>query len=150
MKFASPFDAAWSIHVGMNVRDKPAFYAGIARALKPGAPFVIYDVLAKGGGELHFPLPWADSPKTSFLATQAEMEAVLTGAGFEILQTEDHTEQSLAFFEENASRMKKLGGPPPLGLHLVMGAAFPKTIANAQRILAEGLAAPVAIQARRT
>ena len=145
-----PYDAAWSIHVGMNVRDKPAFYAGIAKALKPGAPFVIYDVLSNGGGGIHFPVPWAKSPESSFVATLDEMKGHLAGAGFEVLQTNDQTAESLAFFEQIAARQQKLDAPPPLGLHLVLGPDFAKMIPNLRKNLAEGRARVAAILCRKT
>ena len=146
---AGPYDAAWTIHVGMNVRDKPAFYAGIAKALKPGASFVIYDVLSNGGGDIHFPVPWANTAESSFVATLDEMKGHLAGAGFEVLQASDQTAESLAFFEESAARLQKLGAPPPLGLHLVLGPDFAKMIPNLWKNLAEGRAQVAAILCRK-
>jgi ubiquinone/menaquinone biosynthesis C-methylase UbiE len=35
------FDAATLIHVGMNLPDKPALFAGVARALRPGGTFAV-------------------------------------------------------------------------------------------------------------
>ena len=55
----SSFDAAWSIHVGMNVEDKGSLYASVAHVLKPGAPFVLFDILSAGAGEPTYPAPWA-------------------------------------------------------------------------------------------
>ncbi|MCZ6627504.1 MAG: class I SAM-dependent methyltransferase [SAR324 cluster bacterium] len=146
---AGPYDAAWTIHVGMNVRDKPAFYAGIAKALKPGASFVIYDVLSNGGGDFHFPLPWAKTPESSFVATLDEMKGHLAGAGFELLQVSNQTAESLAFFDEIAARSQKLGAPPPLGLHLVLGPDLSKMIPNLRKNLAEGRAQVGAILCRK-
>ena len=146
---AEPYDAAWTIHVGMNVQYKPAFYAGIARALKPGASFVIYDVLSNGGGGIHYPVPWAKTADSSFVATFDEMKDHLAGAGFEVLQTNDQTAESLAFFEQNAARQQKLGALPPLGLHLVLGPDFAKMIPNLRKNLAEGRARVMAILCRK-
>ena len=147
---AGPYDAAWTIHVGMNVRDKSTFYAGIAKALKPGASFVIYDVLSGGGGDIHFPVPWAKTPESSFVATLAEMKGHLTGAGFEVLQAIDQTAESLAFFDAVAAHQQKQGAPPPLGLHLVLGPDFAKMIPNLRKNLAEGRAQVAAILCRKT
>lgn len=146
---SGPYDAAWTIHVGMNVRDKPAFYAGIAKALKPGASFVIYDVLSNGVSDLHFPVPWANTPESSFVATLDEMKGHLAGAGFEVLQTSDQTAESLAFFEQIAARQQKPSAPPPLGLHLVLGPDFAKMIPNLRKNLAEGRARVAAILCRK-
>ncbi|HYQ73124.1 MAG TPA: methyltransferase domain-containing protein, partial [Gammaproteobacteria bacterium] len=35
------FDAAYTLHVAMNISDRDRMYAEAARVLKPGAPFVI-------------------------------------------------------------------------------------------------------------
>jgi ubiquinone/menaquinone biosynthesis C-methylase UbiE len=40
------FDAAYTIHVGMNIQDKAGLYREVGRVLKPGAVFGIYDVMA--------------------------------------------------------------------------------------------------------
>ncbi len=43
----------------------------------------------------------------------------------------------------------KSGGPPPLGLHLVLGPTFKEIIAGARRNLAEGRLAPTVICTRK-
>ena len=43
-------------------------------------------------GEPYFPVPWATTPETSFLATVAQTRADLAAAGFEIVSFEDTTE----------------------------------------------------------
>jgi ubiquinone/menaquinone biosynthesis C-methylase UbiE len=63
------FDGAYMIHVGMNIADKPALMRGVARVLRPGGFFAIYDVMRVGPGELAFPVPWASQPATSFVET---------------------------------------------------------------------------------
>ena len=144
----SSFDAAWSIHVGMNVEDKGALYAGVAHVLKPGAPFVVFDILAAGAEEPRYPAPWAATPEQSFLATADEMSAHLERAGFSIMEIKDETSQALAFLDETAARTEG-GGPPPLGLHLVLGPTFKGIIAVTRRNLAEGRLAPTLIYTRK-
>jgi ubiquinone/menaquinone biosynthesis C-methylase UbiE len=146
---ASPFDAAWSIHVSMNVEDKSSLYASVAHVVKPGAPFVLFDILSAGTEEPQYPAPWAATPKQSFLATADEMSAHLERAGFSIIEIKDQTSQSLAFLDESIARTKSLGGPPPLGLHLVLGPNFKEIIEVARRNLAEGRLAPTVIYARK-
>ena len=121
------FDAAMTIHVAMNIAAKDAVYANAKRVLKPGGIFAIYDILQGEGGELLYPVPWAREPSISHLATPAEMESLLTAAGFSILEARDSTEESQAWFEKRLASMKT-AGPPPLsfsrraavtsGLHL--------------------------------
>ena len=50
---------------------------------------------------------------------------------------------------ENNARMKSLGGPPPLGLHLVLGPTFKEIIAVTRQNLAEGRLAPTVIYTRK-
>lgn len=145
----SPFDAAWSIHVGMNVEDKRSLYASVARVVKPGAPFVLFDILSAGAGDPQYPAPWAATPEQSFLATADEMSAHLERAGFSIPEFKDQTSQALAFIDETIAQTEKLGGPPPLGLQLVLGPAFKEIIAGLRLNLAEGRLAPTVIHTRK-
>ncbi len=145
----SSFDAAWSIHVGMNIEDKGSLYASVAHVLKPGAPFVLFDILSAGTDEPQYPAPWAATPEQSFLATADEMPAQLERAGFSIIEIEDQTTQTLAFLDENIARTKNLDGPPPLGLHLILGPNFKEILAGVRRNLAEGRLAPTVICTRK-
>ena len=130
------FDAAMTIHVAMNVADKPAFYAGAKRALKPGRIFAVYDVLQGEGGPVLFPVPWAREPSISHLATPAQMRELLAGAGFRILEEIDSTEQSAAWFRDRAAAMAK-AGRPPLGFGLFLGADYAQMARNQVQNLAE-------------
>ena len=89
----SSFDAAWTIHVGMNVQDKGSLYVSVAHVLKPGAQFLLFDILSAGAEEPQYPTPWAATPEQSFLATADEMSAHLGGAGFSIIEIKDQTSQ---------------------------------------------------------
>lgn len=143
------FDAAWSIHVGMNIEDKAGLYQGIARVLKPSARLVIFDILATGKNEIHFPVPWAAEPAHSFLATVDEMRAHLEAAGFAITEIIDQTFQSIAFLDESFARLEKHGAPPPLSLQTIAGSAFGEAIKCLHGNLTEGLVAPTIIHARK-
>jgi ubiquinone/menaquinone biosynthesis C-methylase UbiE len=138
------FDAAWTIHVGMNVADKGSLYASVANVLKPGAPFVLFDVLSVGDEEPQYP-----APEQSFLATADQMSEHLECAGFSVMEIKDQTSQAIAFLDESISQMKSGGGPPPLGLHLVLGPTFQEIIARARRNLAEGCLAPTVLYTRK-
>lgn len=63
------FDVVWTQHTAMNIQDKRTLYAEIRRVLKSGGLLAIYDILAGPVGPLHFPVPWARDPSTSFLIT---------------------------------------------------------------------------------
>ncbi|HRQ60832.1 MAG TPA: methyltransferase domain-containing protein [Alphaproteobacteria bacterium] len=78
----SAFDAALTMHVGMNVPDKAGFYREIARILKPGGRLGVYDVMKTGDAPLSYPLPWAEDSQTSFLESADAIEEHLKNAGF--------------------------------------------------------------------
>ncbi len=113
------FDAAYTQHVAMNIADKPGLYAEVARVLKAGAGFGIYDILQGPGGEAYYPTPWANDRSTSFLATPDEMRRLLAAAGFRIESWRDRTAAARTFFETALARSAERG-PPPLGLHLLL------------------------------
>ena len=55
-------DAAYMLHVGMNIAEKPALASDIFRVLKPGGKFGVFDMLkVPGGEELLYPLPPAST-----------------------------------------------------------------------------------------
>lgn len=115
------FDAAWTIHVGMNIADKLACYSEVFRVLKPGALFVIYDVLTTGDQAIHYPVPWAQTAATSFPVTRTALTTTLAQAGFTVTTVADHTTKALASLERAVAQQSQQTAPPPLGLHLVLG-----------------------------
>lgn len=130
------FDAAMTIHVGMNVPDKHAMFREVRRVVRPGGRFAVYDVLEGEGGDVLFPVPWAREPSISHLATPDEMETLLAGAGFELLDALDSSDESEAWFEEMATRMA-MGGLPPVSFRPFLGEDFPDMARNQVRNLRE-------------
>jgi len=146
---SNSFDAAITFHVAMNIFDRPALYAEIARAMKPGAELCIYDMMKIGTAPVTFPVPWAETPGTSYLVSADEMHQLLGAAGFEIEQQEDRTASAVEFFQRVASAQSG-GRPPPLGTHLLMGPNAKEKIANIKVNIEAGCIAPVLMIARRT
>jgi len=142
------FDAAITIHVAMNISRRAALYREIARVMKPGATLCIFDVMKKSDKALAFPVPWAQSQETSHLTTPDEMRMLLADAGFEIREIEDRTDFALNFFKENMAAAKD--GPPPLGIHTVMGESAPERLKNVLSNIEKGCIAPVQMIASRT
>ena len=112
-----PFDdAGFSVvvsqHVQMNVNDKRRLYQEARRVLVTGGRLAIWDVTDGKPGQLDYPLPWADRPELSSLASADQLRAVIAAAGFTVVHWNDLTEPAALFMENFLS-----GSPGPLGLH---------------------------------
>lgn len=143
------FDGAYMLHVGMNIEDKAGLFAGVRRVLKPGDVFGIYDVMRQDGeGELGFPVPWASSPETSFVESAATYRRLLESAGFAVRKERSRRGFAIDFFRRMRAQAARSGGPPPLGLHVLMGASAPQKAANMIDNLERGLIAPTEIVAQ--
>lgn len=108
------FDAVWTQHASMNVSDKPALYAETRRVLRPGGTFALHDVHAGPLQPILFPVPWADAPSVSFLATPQETRSLVTSAGFELIEWRDRTQEAIEFFRAWAAASQR----PALGVHV--------------------------------
>lgn len=149
MPFAdAAFDAAVTLHVAMNIEDRAGLYREVARVLRPGAVFCIYDVMKGAREGLPYPVPWADTPATSHLVTPMAMRALLTGAGFSIEDIEDRTDFGISFFRERLAAGTG-APPPPLGLHLLMGTNTREKFQNVLAGLEGECICPVVMVARR-
>ena len=145
---AAAFDRATMLHVGMNIADKAALMGEVARVTRRGALFGIYDVMRQGAGPVVYPVAWAADEATSFLGAPEDYRAALEGAGFEVLRVQDNRTAALAFFDAIKARLAA-GGPPPLGLHIVMGRDAKAKVANMHANLLSGAISPVQMLARR-
>jgi ubiquinone/menaquinone biosynthesis C-methylase UbiE len=130
------FDAAVSIHAAMNIPNKDRMYAEARRVVKPTGIFAVYDVLQGEGGDVLYPVPWARDPSISYLATPDEMESLLAGAGFEILEIRDSSDESQKWFADLAARLAT-SGPPPVTFRVFLGDDFPTMARNQVRNLTE-------------
>jgi sarcosine/dimethylglycine N-methyltransferase len=106
------FDVVFSQHVQMNVADKSRLYGEARRVLRDSGRIAIWDIASGGGGELNYPLPWADRPGHSHLVTPDELRSVVEGAGFAIQHWNDHTDQAAALMQTFLTLPTN-----PLGLH---------------------------------
>ena len=131
------FDLAWTQHVQMNIADKAAFYREVLRVLKPRGRFVFHDLLAGPGGPLHFPTHWAEEPSMSFLIAPDEFRALLESVGFRVLEWRDTTDIARDWYLGKVKEAQNAPGPPPLGLHLLLGETGPAKFANVTRNLTE-------------
>lgn len=140
---ADEFDAAYMLHVGMNVPDKASLFAEVRRVLKPGGKFGIYDVMRTGDGEAAFPLPWASGPAASFVDEAAHYRAGLEQAGFVVESERNLRDLALDVF----ARASRSAGSP-LGLHLAMGSTAAAKLRNLAAAISGGVLSPVEMIAR--
>lgn len=130
------FDAAMTLHVGMNIENKDEMYAQAHRVLRPGGKFVMYDVLQDEGGKLHFPVPWAREPMISHLATIEEMRSLLTGAGFQIIEVVNNSDECRSWYKARSNQITK-SGSVGVSQQIFLGDDFPKMARNMIRNLSE-------------
>ena len=129
---ARSFDVVVSQHVQMNVPDKDRLYREARRVLVPGGRLAVWDVAAGADGELDYPLPWADRPELSHLASAGRLRMAIGAAGFELVHWNDLTEGAAGFMRA------LLAEPPgPLGLHAFV-TDFATKAGNLTRGLADG------------
>lgn len=145
---ADTMDAAYMIHVGMNIADKAGIAREAARVLKPGGIFAIYDVMQVGEGDMDYPAPWAASSDQSALAPAETYETALKSVGFELTDRIDRTAFAEKFFAELAAAQNAAEGPPALGLHLIMGKDTALKVRHMVQNIQAGLIAPIEIHAR--
>lgn len=151
------FDAAYVMHVGMNIADKPRMMAEAARVLRPGSKLVIYDVMTQRDGPVTYPLPWSDVLENSAVDRLAAYDKALEVAGLVIEARETKRDFAVGFFEAMIERMNEAQGsvaeggrgPGPLGLHLLMGANAREKVDNVFGQIKDGLLAPVLVTCRK-
>ena len=130
---AAGFDLVWCEHVAMNIPDRSKLYREFRRVLKAGGRLAFYDVVAVDGAAPHYPLPWSETPATSFLLTrQATLDAI-GASGFLVQAERDVSQEALDWFQ-------RISGAAPQGLNLslVMGPRMAVMAANLARNLREG------------
>jgi ubiquinone/menaquinone biosynthesis C-methylase UbiE len=137
MPFAdASFDLVWSQNAAMNIADRDRLYGEMRRVLTPAGRLAFQDVAAGPSGDPHYPTPWANDKSISFLFTPQSTRAALERIGFRVLAWHDSTQEAL---EQQLARAKALegGSLPPLGLHILIGEAYPAVTKNMLRSLQE-------------
>jgi sarcosine/dimethylglycine N-methyltransferase len=108
------FDAAYTMHVQMNVADKKTYFTEIARRLRPWARFATFEGCVNGATQPTPPLPWSLDGTDSYLATPDELRDTIASSGFEILEWVDETQWVLRWFEDLGKRITADGSAATL------------------------------------
>jgi SAM-dependent methyltransferase len=125
------FDLVTMFHVGMNIADKERLFAEVGRVLRPGGQFALFDVMQDDSADpLVFPLPWSDVPENSHVEPAATYIDAAAAAGLSLHAQRYRRDFALSFFANVFAAMEKSGGPPPLGIHLLMGDAAGAKLKN--------------------
>ena len=140
----SSFDHCYMIHVGMNIQDKSRLFEEVFTVLKPGGSFGIYDIMHSGMGTVDYPVPWANAPEYSFLASPSEYKSLLGEGGFQILHQEERSLFAKEFFEAQQQKT-----PTPLGLHTLIGPNMKVQFRNMISAIFADAIAPVEIIAQK-
>ncbi|WP_427924170.1 SAM-dependent methyltransferase [Streptomyces sp. cg40] len=77
-----PFDAAITMHVQMNVRDKTPWFRHIAERLAPGARLALWEVCQPHPADLPWPMPWSLDGTDSFVVPAETLLGCVQDAGF--------------------------------------------------------------------
>ncbi len=136
------FDLATMLHVGMNIEDKHALFREAARILAPGGRFAVYDLMAIKDGHHDFPVPWASDPAASHVAPPETYKAAAAAAGLRLVAETDRRDFALAHFDKLKAEREKAGGPPLLGIHLIMGSDAGERFLNLTRAVRSGSLGP--------
>jgi SAM-dependent methyltransferase len=113
------FDLVWTQAVWQSVEDKPALSAEIHRVLAPGGRLALLEVIGDGG-DLHYPVPWADGPAESFVVSGDSIASLLQDAGFLVETWRAGADAQTAIVAAVADTERMAPGLPGVGLDLVM------------------------------
>lgn len=132
------FDAAYTIHVAMNIAARADFYREIARTLKPKGLFALYDImLCHEDKQPRFPMPWADTAQTSHLLTEQQTIALLKENGFTITARQSYHDDGL----QQVRRMREKAAEKDI--------SHPDKFTNLETALRDDICTPIMIYAQK-
>lgn len=131
------FDLVWTQQAGANIENKLRLYQEVNRVLAVGGRLVFQEVLRGPETPLHLPVPWAREGGLSFLQPPDAIRDLLARAGFREMIWHDVTAQYVDEYRKLAAQTADPGGPPPLGIHLILGPEAGQMRRNVVRNLEE-------------
>jgi SAM-dependent methyltransferase len=138
------FDGGYTQHVTMNIADRVLFFGEAFRVLKPGAFFALTEHGLGPEGSPHYPLPWSEDGRGSYLVRPADTVIYLKEAGFVIVEVEDTGAKYLHGYRR-ALELAAQGALPPFGVNVLMGPTAPAKTINAARNIEERRTHPIKI-----
>jgi ubiquinone/menaquinone biosynthesis C-methylase UbiE len=140
------FDVVWTQYASMNIADKKRLYSEMHRVLKPDGGKLAVEEAYKGSSDmndssLYFPVPWAAGASISHLISAEEARRLLKEViGFKEVVWEDKTQHVIDWIKQMMKRAQQTsgGGPPPLGIHVVVGPQWSEMVKNALKNVEEG------------
>ena len=126
-----------------SLEAKQTLVAEVSRVLRPGAKFEIYDIMKTNDEELIYPVPWATTSETSWLARPEDYRSAFEGNGFAIVEETDRRAFAIEFFKKMKAASDAAKGPPPLGLHVLMQQSTAEKIPNMVANLAANRISPI-------
>jgi len=98
------FDGVLLQHCTMNIPDKRCLFGECARVLRQGGVLALHEWVKLGGDPVILPVRWADTPDINFIASKAEFEQVLAGAGFVAVEVREVSKEGRGWMEAQAAR----------------------------------------------
>lgn len=125
------FDVVWTQHSTMNIADKPALYRAARRMLRDDGVLAMHEITAGGNQPVPYPQPWASDGSISHLAAPDDLRRTIEGAGFVARSWSNASPDATDWFRQRLA--KRPPHPPPLGLHILLGARFLESFQNLLR-----------------
>ncbi len=128
---ANYFDVVWTQHVSMNIENRAQLHREVARVLRAGGRFAIFDPVGTSFGPPDFPLPWSRTPETSFLVTADAMRGLLLADGlFEVVSWKEKTADVLAWAASHTHGESQSTPEPAVTLGQIVGPDAPLMVRN--------------------
>ena len=97
-----------------------------------------------------FPVPWATTEEESAVSSPEEYKYALRAVGFRVTVERNRHDFAMDFFAKLQAATAGAEGPPPLGLHVLMGETAPVKVKNMIANISQNLIAPVEIVSVKT